>query len=36
MTDDLVLLVVAGKGGYVARDGKLVDPADTERRAAFG
>ena len=34
--DDLVLLVVGGKGGYVERDGQLVDPADAERRAAFG
>jgi mannose-6-phosphate isomerase-like protein (cupin superfamily) len=33
---DLVLLVVGGKGGYVERDGHLVDPADAERRAAFG
>ena len=35
-TDDLVLLVVGGKDGYVQRDGHLVDPADLERRAAFG
>jgi mannose-6-phosphate isomerase-like protein (cupin superfamily) len=34
--DDLVLLVVGGKGGYVERDGHMVDPADVERRAAFG
>jgi mannose-6-phosphate isomerase-like protein (cupin superfamily) len=34
--DDLVLLVVGGKGGYVERDGELVDEADAERRAAFG
>ena len=34
--DDLVLLVVGGKGGYVERDGQLVDPADLERRASFG
>jgi uncharacterized cupin superfamily protein len=34
--DDLVLLVVGGKGGYVARDGELVDEADAERRASFG
>jgi uncharacterized cupin superfamily protein len=34
--DDLVLLVVGGKDGYVERDGHLVDPADTARRAAFG
>ncbi len=34
--DDLVLLVVGGKDGYVPRDGKLVDAADAERRASFG
>jgi mannose-6-phosphate isomerase-like protein (cupin superfamily) len=34
--DDLVLLVVGGKGGYVERDGHMVDQADVERRAAFG
>jgi mannose-6-phosphate isomerase-like protein (cupin superfamily) len=35
-TDDLVLLVVGGKGGYVERDGHMVDEADIERRAEFG
>jgi mannose-6-phosphate isomerase-like protein (cupin superfamily) len=34
--DDLVLLVVGGKGGYVERDGHMVDEADVPRRAAFG
>ena len=34
--DDLVLLVVGGRDGYVERDGHLVDDADRERRAAFG
>jgi mannose-6-phosphate isomerase-like protein (cupin superfamily) len=34
--EDLVLLVVGGKGGYVERDGHMVDPADIERRRAFG
>jgi mannose-6-phosphate isomerase-like protein (cupin superfamily) len=34
--DDLVLLVVGAKGGYVGRDGQMVDAADIERRAAFG
>jgi mannose-6-phosphate isomerase-like protein (cupin superfamily) len=34
--DDLILLVIGGKGGYVERDGHLVDPADLERRASFG
>jgi mannose-6-phosphate isomerase-like protein (cupin superfamily) len=35
-TEDLVLLVVGGKGGYVERDGHMVDDADVARRAAFG
>jgi mannose-6-phosphate isomerase-like protein (cupin superfamily) len=36
-SEDLVLLVVGGKDGYVARDGQLVDPArDLVRRRAFG
>ena len=34
--DDLVMFIVGGKGGYVGRDGQMVDPADIERRAAFG
>ena len=35
--EDLVLLVIGGKGGYVERDGQLVDPArDLARRQAFG
>ena len=35
--EDLVVLVVGGKGGYVERDGHLVDPdRDLERRKAFG
>jgi mannose-6-phosphate isomerase-like protein (cupin superfamily) len=29
---NLVLLVVGGAGGYVERDGHMVDPADVERR----
>ena len=33
--DDLVLLVVGGKDGYVGRDGQLVDPADLEKRQAM-
>jgi mannose-6-phosphate isomerase-like protein (cupin superfamily) len=32
--DELVLLVVGGKDGYVGRDGQMVDPADVERRKA--
>ena len=35
--EELVLLVVGGKGGYVERDGRLVDPErDLPRRQAFG
>jgi mannose-6-phosphate isomerase-like protein (cupin superfamily) len=35
--EDLVLLVIGGKDGYVERDGRLVDPErDAERRKAFG
>jgi mannose-6-phosphate isomerase-like protein (cupin superfamily) len=34
--EDLVLLVVGGSGGYVERDGHLVDPErDLERRIEF-
>ena len=35
-TEDLVLLVVGGKSGYVERDGHMVDEADIARRTAFG
>ena len=36
-TEELVLLVVGGKDGYVQRDGHLVDPEhDLPRRQAFG
>jgi mannose-6-phosphate isomerase-like protein (cupin superfamily) len=34
--EEAVVYVVGGAGGYVPRDGHLVDPADAERRAAFG
>lgn len=35
--EECVLLIVGGKGGYVERDGHLVDPErDGERRANFG
>jgi mannose-6-phosphate isomerase-like protein (cupin superfamily) len=34
-TDDLVLLIVGGSGGYVERDGHMVDEADIPRRAQF-
>ncbi len=30
--DDLVLLIVGGKGGYVGRDGQLVNQEDLEKR----
>ena len=34
--EDLVLFVVGGKGGYVGRDGQLVNPeVDLPRRQAF-
>ena len=36
-TEELVLLVVGGKDGYVERDGMLVDPErDLARRQSFG
>ncbi len=35
-SEELVLFVVGGKGGYVERDGHMVDEADVARRAAFG
>ncbi len=36
-SEDLCVLVVGGKGGYVERDGQLVDPErDLPRRQAFG
>jgi mannose-6-phosphate isomerase-like protein (cupin superfamily) len=34
--DDLVIFVVGGKGGYVERDGQLVNPEDLEKRKRFG
>jgi mannose-6-phosphate isomerase-like protein (cupin superfamily) len=34
--DDLVIFVVGGKGGYVERDGQLVNPDDLEKRKRFG
>ena len=33
--EDLVLLVVGGKDGYVGRDGQLVDMADLPKREAI-
>jgi mannose-6-phosphate isomerase-like protein (cupin superfamily) len=36
-SEDLVLLVIGGKNGYVERDGHLVDPEhDLARRRSFG
>ena len=35
-TEDLVVLVIGGKGGYVERDGHMVDDSDVARRAEFG
>jgi len=32
---DLVLLIVGGRGGYIGRDGHMVDPEDEERRRVF-
>jgi len=32
--DDLVILAIGGKDGYVERDGQMVDHADIERRKA--
>ena len=34
--DDLVVFIVGGKGGYVERDGQLVNPDDLEKRVRFG
>ena len=34
--DDLVLLIVGGKGGYVERDGHVTSEADLEIRRSFG
>ena len=34
-TEDLVVFIVGGKGGYVERDGHLVDMADLQRRQAL-
>jgi uncharacterized cupin superfamily protein len=34
--DDLVLLIVGGRGGYVERDGQVVSAEDLEKRQAMG
>jgi mannose-6-phosphate isomerase-like protein (cupin superfamily) len=33
--DDLVVVIIGGKGGYVERDGQLVNPDDLEKRMRF-
>jgi hypothetical protein len=33
--EDLVLLIVGGKDGYVGRDGQLVNAEDLEKRKAM-
>ncbi len=35
-SEDLVVIVVGGKDGYVERDGQLLKPDDLARRASFG
>src|SRR5438552_691046 len=35
-TEDLIILVVGGQGGYVERDGHVTNDEDAVRRAAFG
>jgi len=35
-SEDLVLLVVGGKDGYVGRDGHIDDPEEQRRRIEFG
>jgi mannose-6-phosphate isomerase-like protein (cupin superfamily) len=34
--EEAIVFAVGGKGGYVERDGRLVDEADLEKRIAFG
>jgi hypothetical protein len=34
--EDAVVFIVGASGGYVDRDGHLVDSADADRRAGFG
>ena len=34
--DDLVVFIIGGKGGYVERDGQLVNPDDLDKRIRFG
>jgi quercetin dioxygenase-like cupin family protein len=35
-SEDLVVLVVGGKDGYVGRDGHIDDPEEQKRRVEFG
>lgn len=35
-SEDLVIVVIGGKGGYVGRDGQLVDMNDLAARQAYG
>jgi len=34
--EELVLLIIGGKGGYVGRDGHIDDPVEQQRRIEFG
>ena len=34
--EEAVIFIVGGCGGYIERDGHMVDPADVDRRASFG
>ena len=34
--EDLVMFIVGGQGGYVERDGQLVNPDELEKRKRFG
>jgi quercetin dioxygenase-like cupin family protein len=34
--EELVMLIVGGKGGYVGRDGHIDDPVELQRRIEFG
>jgi mannose-6-phosphate isomerase-like protein (cupin superfamily) len=34
--EDLVMFIVGGQGGYVERDGQLVNPDDLAKRQRFG
>jgi quercetin dioxygenase-like cupin family protein len=34
--EEAVVFAVGGKGGYIERDGHLVEPAEAERLASFG